>query len=69
MNKPQTIVRLFFGIRSLIRAPAPIQIMTKTPWGMPRRAVLRVLKPRPLMTRVEKFEIPPLGMLAINPRS
>jgi hypothetical protein len=30
---------------------------------------LRVLKPRPLMTRVEKFEIPPLGMLAMNPRS
>lgn len=67
MNNAQMIVRLFFGIYLLQTAANPIQITTMTPWGIPRRAVFKVLKPRPLITRVEKLEMPPLGILLTNP--
>jgi hypothetical protein len=81
MNNAQTIVRLLLGSFSLRNAPAPIQIHTKTPCGIPSKAVCRVLdcqliplfrkmahlNPNPLMTKVLKFEIPPLGMLPNTP--
>lgn len=62
MNSMQTSVRLFFGSRSLRKAPVKMKIMTSAPCGSAIREVSRVLKPNPLMTSVEKLEIPPFGM-------
>ena len=67
MKMALTSVRLFGGMYLFARAPRAIQIATSTPCGMPNSAVCSVSKPRPLMTRVEKLEIPPLGTFETNP--
>lgn len=62
MKSMHTIVRLFFGRRSLRKAPVKMNTMTRAPCGKAMRDVSSVLNPSPLMTRVEKLEMPPLGM-------
>jgi hypothetical protein len=62
MKSIQTRVRLFFGSRSLRKAPVRMKTMTSAPWGKAMSEVSRVLNPNPLMTSVEKLEMPPLGM-------
>lgn len=39
-----------------------MKTMTSAPWGKAMSEVSRVLNPNPLMTSVEKLEMPPLGM-------
>ena len=38
------------------------------PYGICKRVVLRVLKPKPRVISVPKFDVPPLGMFAVRPR-
>jgi hypothetical protein len=62
----QTRVRLFLGSRSLRKAPVKMKTITSAPCGSAINDVSSVLKPRPLMTSVEKFEMPPLGIFCVG---
>lgn len=61
-------VRELGGILELRKAPAVIQITTSAPWGIPRRAVLRVSNPRPLMIKVENYKKEESASISLSSR-